>query len=271
MNTATTTPNTSPQWFNNLTYTDEIENAYMRALVYGPMGSGKTRFSLTWPKPFVIDIDHGLLTGRTQRVPSVTLYPPKDRRDRTKVYQTVVDILVDARDKSGPFASGQPLADRETIVLDGYTALADALMKEILVNSGRDFLREKPEYDQWNALAMQLDSITQLSAMLPFNFVATCGNKLDKDEYTGGWIGLPDIIGGFRNDIGYRFDEVYYFEPRRARGNDAANGTLAYEMHTAKHRIFDAKSRLDLPSTIVNPTYDEVRKMANLTATGAAS
>lgn len=253
-----------PGWMDKLSFTDEIETRYMRALVYGPMGSGKTRFSLTWPSPFVIDVDHGLLTGRTQRVPSIPVYPPKDRKDKAKVYQTVMDILVDARDRSGPFATGEALSNCETIVLDGYTALADALMKEILLADGRDFTREKPEFDHWNSLAARLDNITQLSAMIPMNFVATCGNKLDKDEYTGGWVGLPDIIGGFRNDVGFRFDEVYYFEPRRGKASDGVGkDDLVYEAHTAKYRIFDAKSRLGLPSTIVSPTYEKVRKLAD--------
>jgi len=262
INKPTLTPTPTPGWFDNLSYTDEIETKYARALVYGPMGSGKTRFSLTWPKPFVIDIDHGLLTGRKTRTPSVALYPPKDRKDRNKVYQTVMDILIDARDRSGPFAPDEPLHDRETIVLDGYTSLADALMKEILILDGKDFIQEKPEYHHWNTLSAKLESITQVSAMIPFNFVGTCGNKLEKDEYTGGWIGLPDIIGGYRGDIGYRFDEVYYFEPRRGKTSDAAEkGSLVYEAHTAKYRIFDAKSRLDLPSLIVNPTYDILHKL----------
>lgn len=252
--------NASPAWFEDLAYTDEVETGYMRALVYGPMGSGKTRFALTWPNPFVLDIDHGLLTGRKLHVPSKRLFPPKDRKDRQRVFQSVMDVLTDARDRSGPFADGGPLADRETIVLDGYTALADALMKELLIGDGKDFTKEKPEYDHWNALSARLDNITQLSAMVPFNFVATCGNKLDKDEYTGGWVGLPDIIGGFRNDIGYRFDEVYYFEPRRGRSSEG--GDLVYEAHTAKYRIFDAKSRLGLPTTIVDPTYELVHRLA---------
>lgn len=247
-----------PSWFEDLTYTDDVSMQFMRALVYGPTGSGKTRFALTWPKPFVIDLDKGLLTGHHLHVPSKKIFPPKDRRDRQRVYQTIVDILVEAQGRSGPFAEGGPLVDRETIILDGYTALADALMKEILITDGLNFLDEKPQYDHWNALANRLESITQLTTDLPFNFVATCGNKQDKDETTGAWIGLPDIIGGYRNDIGYRFDEFYYFEPRRARASDAKSGDkdLIYEAHTAKYKIFDAKSRLDLPATIVNPTFD---------------
>jgi hypothetical protein len=167
-----------------------------------------------------------------------------------------MDILSDARDKTGPFAADGPLADRETIVLDGYTALADSFMKEILLADGLDFINDKPQYDHWNALAARLDNITKLAQNIPYNFVATCGTKTEKDEQSGAWLGLPDIIGGYRNDIGYQYDEVYYFETKRARQTENAGKDLIYEAHTAKYRIFDAKSRLDVPSsTIQNPTY----------------
>lgn len=258
-NKPNTVPNTNAAWYSDLMYTDDISVQYKRALVYGAMGSGKTRFALTWPDPFVIDVDNGLLTGRKLHVPYKKISPPKDRRDRKKVFQLVIDILSDAKDRTGPFAPGGPLADRKTIVLDGYTALADSLMKEILLSDGLDFLNDKPQYDHWNFLAARLDNITKLAQEVPFNFVATCGTKTEKDEQSGSWLGLPDIIGGYRNDIGYQYDEVYYFETRRARQNDVTQPgkDLTYEAHTAKFRIFDAKSRLDIPnSTIQNPTYD---------------
>lgn len=249
-----------PSWMNDIIFTDDIETSFVRMLGYGPMGSGKTKFALSAPSPFVIDLDHGLLTGRKLRVPYKSIHAPKDRRDRAAVYQTVIDILADAKDKTNGFAPGQPLGSIQTIVLDGYTALADALMKEILYRDGLDPLKDKPEYSHWNALGVRLQTITALSEQLPYNFIATCGNKAEKDQVTDTWIGLPDIIGSFRHDIGYRFDEVYYFEPRRGRmaDGDGAKGSLIYEMHTAKYKIYDAKSRLDLPPTVVDPTFDGV-------------
>ena len=259
MPTPDETTNKYPSWFEDLRYTDDVDTQYMRALVYGPMGSGKTRFALTWPKPFVIDFDHGLLTGRNLKVPAKQFNPPKDRRDRQRLYQTVVDILVEARDRTGPFSPDGPLADRETIIIDGYTAMADFFLKEILLTSGLDFISDKPQFEHWHALAARLDNITWLTAQLPYHVVSTCGDKQDKDEQSGAWIGLPDIVGGFRNDIGYKFDEVYYFSSRRARSSDTeSKGNLVYEMHTAKFGIFDAKSRLDLPPTLIDPSFEKI-------------
>ena len=253
METNTRQESKLPYWMEALTYTDDVDTQFMRVLVYGPLGSGKTRFALTWPSPFVIDADRGLLTGRTTHTPSIPIPAPRDRKDRTSVYQKVMDILQEAKEGNEIFK------DTKTIVLDGYTALADSLMKELLLASGKDFTREKPEYDHWHSLGARLDNITQLAKEIPFHFVATCGIKTEKDEQTGGWIGLPDIIGGYRNDIGYRYDEVWYLESRRSRQGE--KGELTYEAHTAKYRIFDAKSRLDLPTTIVSPTYDLIAKL----------
>lgn len=255
------TPDTTntPTWMDEIAYTDDVSMTYTRLLAYGPMGSGKTKFALSWPSPFVIDTDHGLLTVRSERFPAVPIHAPRDRKDRRRVYRKILDILVEARDRSGPFADDGPFADVQTIVLDGYTALADSMMKEILLEDGLDHTKDKPQFDHWMSLSARLDNLTQLSMQLPYNFVGTCGNKQEKDEQSGGWVGLPDIIGGYRNDIGFKFDEVWYFEPRRARASDGASrDSLIYEAHTAKYRIFDAKSRLGLPSTIVNPTYEQV-------------
>jgi hypothetical protein len=249
-------------WMESLNYTDDVDSQYIRVLVYGPFGSGKTRFALTWPNPLVIDTDRGLLTGRKKHIPAIRIPAPQNRKDRSKVFQKVLDILQDAKSKSGPFAEGGQFAHVETIVLDGYTALADALLKESLIETGKDFTKEKPEYDHWHILGARLDAITQIAKELPYHFVATCGTKVEKDEQSGSWLGLPDIVGGYRNDIGYRYDEIWYMESRRSRGTDTSKGSLTYEMHTAKYRIFDAKTRLDLPNTIESPDWQNIEKIA---------
>lgn len=252
----------TPYWMDDLTYTDDEKSHLIKVLVYGPLGSGKTRFALTWPDVVVIDTDRGLLTGRQKHIPFIKVPAPQDRRDRTKVFQKVLDIMHIAKAQEGPFGQDGEFKNTKTIVLDGYTALADALLKELLIESGKDFTKEKPEYDHWHALAARLDAITQVAKELPYHFVATCGTKVEKDEQSGAWIGLPDIIGGYRNDIGYRYDEVWYLESRRSRANDESKGALTYEAHTARYRIFDAKSRLDLPNTIESPDWDKIRKLA---------
>lgn len=268
--TPTTTPtlDNMPAWMKDVSYTNDADTHFLRALLYGEMGSGKTSLMLTFPSPFIIDVDHGLLTGKDFPFPSVKVYPPKDRRDKDNVvYQKVMDILTDARHRTGPFAPDGPLADIKTIGLDGYTALAHALMKELLIKDGLDPISNRPEFEHWRYLLVKLQNITDLIEQVPFHVVATCGSKEEKDETTGAWMGKPEILGSYRDNIGYRFDEVYYLEPRRSKASDGKDAKgLIYEMHTARYKIYGAKSRFGLPSTIQDPTFQKIQQLAGVEA-----
>jgi len=249
-----------PVWMSRLQMTNDITVPRIRALFYGPLGSGKTHLSLLFPNPLVLDFDQGLTTAKklSRSIPSIPFFAPTTSRDRTKFYDELTAILDMAIKRQGPFQTGGAFASIETIILDGYTSMADTFLKEIMISSGKDakMIGSKAGYDEWGALGARLDSITTLSKQLPqsgYHLIGTCGVRQDKDETTGAYIGMADIVGGYRNDIGYQFDEVWYFEPKKSRDTDSG---IDYQIHTVRYRNFDAKTRLGLPPTMTNITFE---------------
>lgn len=246
-----------PEWFSEITYAEEEKTDYPKLLIYGAPGTGKTNFLFTTEKPFIIDLDGGLVTGKKYggKTPSIFIKAPRTRNDRVPVYDRIIEIIVAARDRTGPFAENGELADRKTICLDGYTLLADALKKEILLNKGLS-IESKAEYDTWATLAARLDNITELLKQVPMIFVGTAGKMEEKDEAFSLWTGYPDIVGGYRRDILYRFDEVYYFDASKKIGSK----TVDYVAHTVPYRMYTAKTRVGLPPLISDPSWPKVQE-----------
>jgi len=224
----------------------------IRALVYGEEGSGKTRFCGTFPNPFFIDSDRGLATIRKVN-PTAHILPIERGRG---AYTTVLKVIKDAVNLAGPFAEGGPLADVQTIVLDGYSALAEALIYEIVTLEGsRSLTSTKPTWDDYNALKQRLVQITTTTQNLTHHhFVATSWDEIKTDETGKETEAGPLILGGFSKIVGRYFDEVYYMNMRKVQGE------YVYEAHSKKFRGFPAKSRIGVPAVMEDPTFQTLEK-----------
>jgi hypothetical protein len=231
---------------------DWMEMGSIRVLVYGQEGSGKTHFAGTFPNPFFIDTDRGLTTIR-KRHPNAYILPIERQRG---VFSTVMAVLRDAVNRTGPFEAGEQYADVKTIVLDGYTALAESLMYEIVeVEGNRRLTTSKPQWDDWNALKARLTSITKLTQDInKFHFVATAWEDITKDDLSGETYGGPQVLGGFSKQIGHFFDEIYYMNLRRSQGD------YVYEAHSKKFGRYAAKSRIGVPTIIKDPDFNQLEK-----------
>jgi hypothetical protein len=228
-------------WINEINIYKEKETQpprVVRALFYGDMGTGKTRCACTFPNPFIIDTDKGLVTIPPEDRPPNILIP----YGRRGGIEEVRDIIINFRDRTGVF--GDYLGDRETLVLDGISSYADIILYE-------DPKKTKPDWDDWSSLLNICVEITQICKdITDRNVVFTASSQLDQDRATGAFVGLPEIQGSFRNKIGKQFDEVYYF------AKDGQGENVEFNCYTQKYKWFDCKSRLGLPPVVQNPTYE---------------
>ena len=163
-----------------------------------------------------------------------------------------MDILHKIKGKEAPFDF--PI---ETIVFDSFTSLAKFLIVDILKyprilgKTSKDITKAKVEWDDYTLLSAELESIMKYIQDIGLNIVGTCGVKLEKDEVTGAFIGLPDILGGFRNSIGYEFDEMYHMEVKKKAGD-----AVEYITHFQKAGYFVAKSREGKTGIMKNASYE---------------
>jgi hypothetical protein len=234
-------------WASNIEYTNSVGDDKVRALVYGRAGVGKTVFSSTFPSPFIIDADKGLRSVREKEIPHVAV----NRGER--VFAVTMDILRSLRKGEGPFGG----IEVKTLVIDSITAFADMLLYESMRfpvgnRPVKDPNNEKAEFDHWGELLNRLQHIVKYCRDMGLHVVATAGERLEKDDVRGSFVGHPDIPGQYRNKIAHEFDEVLYFETKIS-GKD-----VKYLCHTTPYLYYEGKSRTGLPPVIENPAFEKM-------------
>ena len=233
-------------------FNEEVDDK-VRIMVYGETGVGKTRLAGTFPKPFFINANRGLITLRQLGVKPLEL--KIGRTDH--VYKIVKDVLRKLKEKEEPFDK----LEVETIVFDDLTDLADFLMADRLLHPSpggkrRDPSFDKPEWDDYGVLRNQLKELCITARELNYNMVGIAGLKTEMGEVGSSQYGKPLILGSFRDHIGYGFDEYYHMT------TEGEGDKLKYVTYTSPHRgvgvHFECKSRTGLPAKIENMDYDKL-------------
>ena len=243
------TPASAPKWLNNLYYTNERPSEQVRVLLYGDMGVGKTKFLETTGRCLIIDTDRGLRTLKNQKMAAIAFEAGE------KAYAPIMAIIQSIRRGDGPFAEDGEIGPIDTFAIDGLTSLADVIMHEQMLYGSagkRNPVDEKPQWDDYNVLKSRLKSIIEAAKNLPTNVICTANARLEKDDQSGKMVGGPDILGGFRGEVGRQFDEVYFLDTKRGQ-----NG-VQYHLYTKPVGWYKAKSRDDVPDSVDDPSFIKI-------------
>ena len=210
----------------------------LSAAVYGKSGTGKTTFGASFPKPFFLDIDGGLLSVRGQDINYVDLTPGKE-----VTWPDILDAIKEGQKD-----------DYESIIVDSLTGLADLCMESVLQLNRRS--GQKPNFDDWAAYANKIkDFIVRLLASGK-NTLLICHEAPDKDELTGHVWMLPAIQGQMKSRISNYFDEFYHAEVEQSHGKPSN-----YRLLARPSSIYTAKSRLlsrDTESSYLVPSFQSL-------------
>lgn len=235
------------KWLKRVTYSDAIETRKLHVLVHGRPKTGKTHFLGTWPKPFVIDADNGLVTLRGSHIPGFVF----EKGERA--YAVVMDLLRDIKNRRNGFEPGGTFGDCETLGIDTITMLSELIKIDTMLNpvsgKAKDPATEKADFDNWGFTKQRLaDIVAAANEITHMHVVVTAWTELIEDD-TGAKAAYPKTEGKFKEVMPGRFDEVYYC--------DVQNGK--YIMRTQQYGVYVAGSRLGLPPVLENPSYESLQ------------
>jgi hypothetical protein len=147
----------------------------------------------------------------------------------------------------------------QTVLLDSLTEIQYINMQWIM---GEGFNLEDTEKEDWEAFRKSLKTMRRFVRAfrdLPMNTIFTALSKSSQDPKSKKTIIGPSFSGAFKQEVAGLLDEVYYLYVLDLAEADAA----AFNVESGSHRVLlttktetiVAKSRSDLPQTIIDPTF----------------
>jgi len=229
---------------------------YLKLVIFGGSGTGKTRFAATAPKPFFIDTQGGTKTLRDwpellakvniARVPEWRFFPP-----------TIAAIKRRDHDLT---------RDRETFVLDTIDSLQRSNLRAILnaKQGGNKFLPMEHEYKQSGEMLIRLIlELRDLEAHVIILMDQTVINDPAEEGRPARYEIRPGVTPKLAKTLVEEFDLVGYLQLNR----DQEKFQNIHNILTTQSSdvMWHPKSRFrHLPTQLGNPTFDDLLKAANL-------
>lgn len=216
---------------------------HVKALVYGPNNSGKTRFGASAPRPLILDFnEQGTRSARGTGA---------------KVIE--IDNWDDVGNAYWLLASGKTRF--ETCVLDTITGMHRLAMDKVIGDAeARDPARPRsmPDKRSYGQSGQLMRGMLLAYRNLPMHVIFTAQPRYERDEDTGQitevTVGLP---AGCRGDAMDVVSIIGLLRPRRVkRGGKARwHDTLI----VGRHSVYRTKDRTNnLGDVVLDPTFDKV-------------
>lgn len=236
------------------------QESYLRLLLQGESGSGKTTKALQFPGVWVIDCDLNLAGPlrwlRENNKPLPIGYDTVDRKDDGTVvpegmrWQRICDLLRDIGQRAGP--------NLRTIVLDSMSKMNDYNKAHVLrTNPTKTGGFEMPSwgffYQNWVAMIGTLTAAK-------INLVVTAHDRVDKDELDGSTRVFLNVQGQFQSVAGSLFTDVWHAEVKKVAGVPPRHEWIVRTV--SDYRYAGLKNSLGLPAEFVFdwPTIEEKLK-----------
>ncbi len=223
----------------------------VNVMAYGPPGSGKTYFATTFPKPFFIDTENGLITARARITKGeIDDFPAIQTADFT----TVLEILsapgyrIPELFKDSKWEGYVP----ETLVIDTISTLEGHIFDDIMESAG------KIARPQWNQLKRKMMALARKSWDCDLNTVMLAhdqaGRKPSVDEPSSKEPG-PLLTGTLVKQFPAQIDILLRFEQLMQPG-----GVKEYVAHSVTVDGMPARAQgVELEDLMENPSYAIIR------------
>lgn len=210
--------------------TGDVSSQYVKFLIYGPSGAGKTTLIGTLPKPVVLSAESGLMSLRDKDIPFIEI--------------STIDELKEAF----VWCGSDEAKDFDTIAIDSITEIAEVLLSEEKKNN-------KDPRAAYGALIDEMGTIIRAFRDLPKNVYMSAKVEKVQDDL-GKLLYGPSMPGSkLGQQLPYFFDEVYAL--RVEKGDD---GKTMRMLQTDGDGIWSAKSRIGGVDQWEEPDLGEIIK-----------
>lgn len=236
----------------------------LKVLLVGDAGTKKTILASTFPDPHVIDCDGGMLSVRGKDVNYITI-GEKETTDE----DFLAVIKKETYAKHSMFSKAQyllehwanTLTDQQTLVLDSLTFYSEAALNHVTA-------LEKNKDNRQNYMGAQalIKATFEILKDLPCNVVVTAHRVLvEEEENVISYV--PKTAGkAFAMALPAYFDEIWRTSVKLAYVKDAEGKKVPsqiFSLDTVKSPREQGKTRLNLPPSIIDPTYDKIMSLVD--------
>lgn len=155
---------------------------YMKVLFCGDPGSGKTLTSSTFPNPYYISAEGGLMSIARKFLPFHELKTTEELREILKMLSQEPEVRAQLLGVKGRV---------DTIVVDTIDEVQKIFVRERLAGEKSDNLK----LQDYGWLGEKLEGVIRAFRNLPMNVVFTCHLKESHDEETGIISFRPGLVG----------------------------------------------------------------------------
>ena len=224
----------------------------VNVMAYGPPGCGKTYFATTFPKPFFIDTENGLITARARiKKGEIDDFPGIQTSDFTTVLEIISSptYRIPALFKGTKWEGYVP----ETLVIDTISTLEGYIFDEIMESAG------KIAQPQWNNLKRKMMALARKSWDCDLNTVMlahdqsgrTASAEMPSSKEPG-----PLLTGTLVKQFPAQIDVFLYLEQLMQPG-----GVKEYVAHSVNTDGMPARAQgVELDALIENPSYATIRE-----------
>jgi len=198
------------------------QDHFIKALIFGKPGSGKTTFASTAPKPIFLSAEAGLLSIADKAPDAIIVKSLQDLQDAHHYLKTVKH-------------------DYQTVIIDSITEINEIIKAEIERKNNRAIRR-----DDWGEVSTKIKRVIRDFRDLPMHCIFLAQENVEKDEDTVIRI-YPSLNGKSATEIAAACDVVGYLEIDKTLGERY--------MVVKEHAVLATKNRLAALKTD-NPSLD---------------
>lgn len=199
---------------------------YVKALICGEPGAGKTLISSTFPDPFYASAEGGLMSIADRNIPYVDVKSSDDLK-------SVMNVLLQepaVREKM----IGRPI---QTIVVDTI----DEVQKIFALERQKAQKKSKMDWEDWAWLKDQMEGLVRGLRNLPLHVVFTCHLKESSDNESGRVWYVPALQGALQKSIPGYVDLSFHL--KTTLDNEVVDGKLQQVQH--RYLVSTPSSRYD--------------------------